>query len=235
MRERPTTTRVPLASRDAERQLGYTVIQMTTLWFVRHAVTADTGKRLTGWAEGVGLSRDGSSQADSVAEALKDVPFAGIYSSPLERTTQTARAIARRQGLQVRRSRDLGEVDYGRWTNRPLKMLARTRLWSQVQRWPSSARFPEGETLRETQARALSEVERIAAEHPGRSICLVSHADVIRLIAAHYLGVHIDLFQRIVIGPASVSVIALGDRGPSILCLNVQPELLHWFAKGKDG
>lgn len=207
---------------------------MTSLWFVRHALTSQTGKKLTGWAEGVALNDDGMQQADSIAEALKDVSFAAVYASPLDRTIQTARAIARTQGLQIRKSRDLGEVDYGRWTNRPLKMLARTRLWAQVQRWPSGARFPEGETLRETQSRALGEVDRIAAEHPGKSICLVSHADVIKLIAAHYLGVHIDLFQRIVIGPASISVIAVGERGPSVLCLNVQPELLHWFAKGKS-
>jgi probable phosphoglycerate mutase len=206
---------------------------MTNLWFVRHALTPQTGKRLTGWTEGVGLSESGDGQALAIAEALKDVPFGAVYSSPLDRTIQTARAIARAQGLQVRQSRDLGEVDYGRWTNRPLKVLARTKLWGQVQRWPSGARFPDGETLRETQSRAIAEVEGIAAEHPGKSICLVSHADVIKLIAAHYLGAHIDLFQRIVIGPASISVVAIGERGPSVLCLNVQPELLHWFAKGK--
>ena len=206
---------------------------MTNLWFVRHALTPQTGKRLTGWTEGVRLSESGDGQALAIAEALKDVPFGAVYSSPLDRTIQTARAIARAQGLQVRQSRDLGEVDYGRWTNRPLKVLARTKLWGQVQRWPSGARFPDGETLRETQSRAIAEVEGIAAEHPGKSICLVSHADVIKLIAAHYLGAHIDLFQRIVIGPASISVVAIGERGPSVLCLNVQPELLHWFAKGK--
>ncbi|MDQ3940859.1 MAG: histidine phosphatase family protein, partial [Actinomycetota bacterium] len=109
------------------------------------------------------------------------------------------------------------------WTNRPLKALARTKLWSSVQRWPSAVRFPDGETLREVQARAVDAVETIAQEHPKDVVCCVSHGDVIKLIVAHYLGVHIDLFQRIVVAPASISVVALTDHGPAVLSLNAAP------------
>ncbi|MGH2806882.1 MAG: MSMEG_4193 family putative phosphomutase [Actinomycetota bacterium] len=196
---------------------------MTTFFLVRHAVTSHTGKKLTGWLDGVPLTDEGREQATAVAEQLADVKFDAIYSSPILRTLKTAEAIAARHDVQVKTTRGLGEVEYGKWTDRPIKVLARTKLWSAVQRWPSSVRFPEGETLREVQTRAVDEMERLTAEHPKATLCCVSHGDVIKLVLAHYMGVHIDLFQRIVIAPASISVIALSDRGPAILSLNASP------------
>lgn len=196
---------------------------MTTLFLVRHAVTSHTGHKLTGWMEGVPLSDEGRKQAEMAAEGLAHLSFDAIYSSPIERTLETARAIADRQAARVKVRKGLGEVEYGAWTNRSLKTLAKTKLWEQVQRFPSAARFPDGESLREVQSRAISEIERIVAEHPKGKVCCVSHGDVIKLIAAHYLGVHIDLYQRIVIGPASVSVISVTPRGPYILALNNCP------------
>ena len=196
---------------------------MTTLFLVRHAVTADTGHKLTGWTEGVGLTDEGRRQAEIAADGLAHVDFEAIYSSPIDRTMETARAIAKRHSMRVRSTKGLGEVQYGGWTNKSLKTLMRTKLWDTVQRFPSAARFPDGESVREVQARAISEIEKIAAAHPKGKVCCVSHGDVIKLIAAHYLGVHIDLYQRIVIGPASVSVISLTARGPHILALNNCP------------
>lgn len=196
---------------------------MTTFFLVRHAVTSDTGIRLTGWTEGVGLTKEGVRQADVAAEGLALVDFAAIYSSPIDRTMQTARAIARRHRLPVKVRRGLGEIDYGKWTNRPLKALMKTKLWVQVQQFPSAVRFPEGESVREVQSRAVGALEAIAEEHPKGKVCCVSHGDVIKLIAAHYMGVHIDLYQRIVIGPASVSVIALSRLGPRVIALNNSP------------
>lgn len=196
---------------------------MTTLFLVRHAVTSDTGYRLTGWTEGVGLTEEGRKQAEIAARGLSHVDFAAIYSSPIDRTMETARAIAEPHRMRVKSSKGLGEVRYGGWTNRSLKSLMRTKLWDTVQRFPSAARFPDGESVREVQARAITEIERIATEHPKGKVCCVSHGDVIKLIAAHYLGVHIDLYQRIVIGPASVSVISLTSYGPRILALNNCP------------
>lgn len=196
---------------------------MTTFFLVRHAVTSHTGHKLTGWMEGVSLTEEGRKQAEIAATGLAHVDFDAIYSSPIDRTIETARAIAKPHGMKVQVRRGIGEVHYGGWTNRPLKSLMRTKLWATVQRFPSAARFPDGETLREVQARALTEIEKIAEEHPKGKVCCVSHGDVIKLIAAHYLGVHIDLFQRIVIGPASVSVISLTSHGPHILALNNCP------------
>jgi probable phosphomutase (TIGR03848 family) len=196
---------------------------MTTFFLVRHAVTEHTGKRLSGWMEGISLTEEGRGQAEAVADSLADTTFEAIYSSPIARTLETATAIAARHDLRVQTKRDLGEVEYGGWTNRPLRSLMRTKLWSTVQRWPSAARFPEGESLREVQVRVLAEIEKIAAEHPKGKVCCVSHGDVIKLIVAHYMGVHIDLFQRLVIAPASISVVSLSERGPMIMSLNSMP------------
>ena len=196
---------------------------MTTFFMVRHAVTEHTGKRLSGWMEGIALNEQGRNQAERVGEALADVKFEAIYSSPIERTNETARAIAIHHDVRVSTRRALGEVEYGGWTNRPLRSLMRTKLWGPVQRFPSAARFPDGESLREVQVRALEEIERIAEDHPKGNVCCVSHGDVIKLVLAHYMGVHIDLFQRLVVAPASISVFSLSERGPLILSLNSMP------------
>lgn len=199
---------------------------MTSVFLVRHGLTSHTGHRLTGWTPDVHRTEQGKAGVEALARWLADVPFKAVYSSPIERTLDTARIVAAPHGLSVRTRRGIGEVEYGKWTNRPLRSLMRTKLWGTVQRWPSAARFPDGETLREVQARAVTEVEKLAAEHPKDSICCVSHGDVIKLIAAHYLGVHIDLFQRIVIAPASVSVISLAGDAPHVLALNSLPVAL---------
>jgi broad specificity phosphatase PhoE len=131
--------------------------------------------------------------------------------------------VARPHRLDVDLCEGLGEVRYGAWTNRSFKVLRRTKLWGRVQRWPSGARFPDGESLREVQVRAVGAIEAICAEHGKRSVCAVSHADVIRLAVAHYLGVHMDLFQRIIVGPASITVLAVGEDGPRVVAVNVPP------------
>jgi probable phosphomutase (TIGR03848 family) len=196
---------------------------MTTFFLVRHALTEHTGARLSGRMEGIHLSEDGRRQADLVAEGLAHLPFKAIYSSPIERAMETARPLAARHGLPVQVAPEVTEVEFGKWTNRSFKTLRRTKLWEKVQRSPSSARFPDGETLYEVQARAVGEIERLSSAHAKQSVCVVSHADVIKLIAAHYVGAHLDLFQRLHIAPASVSVIALGDHEPQILALNNSP------------
>ena len=210
---------------------------MTTFVLVRHAVTAHTGHKLSGWMPNLPLTSEGRAQAVAVAERLAAVRMDAIYSSPILRTVETARAIAARHDLDVTIRKGIGEVEYGTWTDRSLKSLARTKLWTTVQRFPSGARFPEGESLREVQSRAIHELERLRSEHPKHTVCVVSHGDVIRLVAAHYLGVHIDLFQRIHIGPASVSVISVGDQGPMVLTLNssVGPPAQGGTAAPSDG
>lgn len=193
---------------------------MTLLLLIRHAHTDLTGTRIPGWAPGIHLSERGRAQAEGLARRLAAFPLAAVYASPLERCVETAEPLARAHGLPVRSRDALGEVRYGTWTGRSIRQLARTRLWRVVQHTPSQVRFPGGETLLEVQDRAVREVQRIAAAHPGRPVALVTHADVIRLVLAHHAGLHPDLIQRIVVDPVSVSALYLGDRIPRIVRVN---------------
>jgi broad specificity phosphatase PhoE len=170
------------------------------------------------------LDNKGIDQARATAEALAATRFKEIYSSPVARCLETAKIVAEPHRKEVRTLDPLGEVRYGAWTDRSLKQLSGLKAWRDVQHQPSTFRFPDGETLREVQTRAVDEIERLRGVHRKDRICCVSHADVIRLVFAHYLGVHIDLFQRIIIGPASVSILSLGDHSPRVMCMNWVPD-----------
>jgi probable phosphomutase (TIGR03848 family) len=194
---------------------------VATLVLVRHATTAATGKRLGGWTPGVHLDEPGRAQARAAAERLADLPVAAVYTSPLERTRETATAVARPHGLRTRVRRGLGEVDYGDWTDQPLGTLRRRKLWATIQATPSRVTFPGGESIRGAQARAVDTVEALAAEHGDDTFVAVSHADVIKAVLAHYLGMHLDSFQRLVVSPASASVLHLPAAGaPAVLTCN---------------
>jgi probable phosphomutase (TIGR03848 family) len=192
---------------------------MKLLLLLRHAVTEQTGARLSGWTPGLHLSEAGHEQARHLAERLAQVPLDAVYASPLERCQETAAALVGPRGLEVGTLEDLGEVRYGAWTGRTLKELSRETLWKAVQAHPSGARFPDGESLFEMQARAVAALERLRAAHPGGQVAVCSHADVIKAVVAHYLGLHLDLFQRLVVGPASVTAVGFGSA-PYLLRLN---------------
>jgi probable phosphoglycerate mutase len=194
--------------------------RVSLLLLVRHAVTDVTGRHLSGRTPGIHLSDEGRRQADRLAERLAPVPLGAVYTSPLERCFETAEIIATPRRLPIREVPALAEIDYGRWTGRPMTQLARTALWKKVQQSPSSITFPGGEGLIDAQRRSVAALEEIAGRHPRAAVAVVTHADVIRLVLAHYAGVHIDLFQRLIVSPASVSAIALGDRIPRIVRMN---------------
>src|SRR6266545_4109394 len=192
---------------------------MDRMLLVRHAVTARTGSVLSGWTAGVDLDDEGREQARALAERLEGVPLDAVCSSPLERCRQTAAAVAESHGLKVEVVDELGEVRYGDWTGRRLEELAKEDLWRTVQYLPSAARFPEGESLYEMQVRAVAACERLRAAHRGQAVLVCSHADVIKAVTAHYLGLHLDLYQRLVIAPASLTAIAFTPL-PLLLRLN---------------
>ncbi len=192
----------------------------TRLVLARHAVTAQTGPLLSGRAPGIDLSERGREQAEALGKRLADLPVAVVYASPIERTTQTAEAVAQHHGLTVRALPGVIEADYGEWTGGKLSDLAKTDLWKTVQRAPSRARFPGGESLAEMQLRMVSALELVVADHPGELVVVVSHADPIKAAIAHYTGVHLDLFQRIVVSPASVTVFELSAHGAAMLKCN---------------
>ncbi|MBV9254309.1 MAG: MSMEG_4193 family putative phosphomutase [Actinobacteria bacterium] len=189
--------------------------------FVRHGQTPTTGAVLPGRAPGLHLADAGKEQAAAAAERLAKVKnVAAVYASPLERTRETAAPIAKALGLKVQTDRGLLECDFGEWTGKPLKELMKLPEWKAVQRYPSSFRFPGGESFSEMQTRITDTVARLGRKNPGQALVLVSHADPIKAAVAHAMGTHIDLFQRIVISPFSVTVIAYGGLSPIVLTVN---------------
>jgi probable phosphomutase (TIGR03848 family) len=170
-------------------------------------------------------------QAVAVGERLAGVRLAAAVTSPLERCRETCREITTRQGEPLRAGTDkqLSECDYGEWQGRPLKELAKEKLWRTVQAQPSAATFPGGESMRAMQDRAVAAVRRhdarVAAEHGDDAVWLaVSHGDVIKSILADALGTHLDLFQRINVSPCSVTAVHYGPGGPAVLAVNsVEP------------
>ena len=187
---------------------------MTTIILVRHGENEWVKRhRLAGWIEGVHLNATGHQQAAAAAERLAQMPVKAVYSSPVTRCMETAVYIADTFKLPIQELEPVGEVRYGDWEGEKISKLSKDPLWRIVQFFPSRMRFPNGETMREVQARGVNALETLAANHPQETIVVVSHADVIKLIMAHYLGIHIDLFQRMGLAPASVSVIDLSESG----------------------
>jgi probable phosphoglycerate mutase len=188
---------------------------------VRHGQTSTTGVTLPGRTPGLHLADRGREEAADVAGRIARVPrVVAVYSSPLERAQETAAAIAAASGLPVTVEPGLLECDYGEWTGLALKDLRRRPEWKVVQRYPSGFRFPGGESFTEMQARVTGTLARLVAAHPGDTLVAVSHADPIKTAVAHALGAHLDLFQRIAVFTASVTAIAYGPAGPTVLAVN---------------
>lgn len=195
---------------------------MTQILLVRHAVNdfVKTGK-LAGWTPEVHLNDEGKAQAEALGKRLADVPIQQLYASPLERTMETAEAIRQHhQALQIVQNAEIGEVRYGDWEGMEIRALQSRKMWHVVQEYPSRAYFPNGETMRGVQTRSVNEIERLASQHPRELIVVVSHADVIKMVMAHFLGMHLDNFQRIVISPASISTLVLGYGRPYVATVN---------------
>jgi probable phosphomutase (TIGR03848 family) len=197
---------------------------VTTVLLLRHGrTTANTGGVLAGWTPGVQLDDTGAAQVQAVAERLAKVPLAAVVSSPLERCVQTSTAMAVGRALEVQTDDRLGEARYGDWTGRAIKELAKEPLWKVVQQHPSAAVFPgpEGEGLAQTQARAVAAVREWNAKLGPDAVWLAcSHGDVIKAILADALGLHLDQFQRIVVDPASISVVTYTETRPFVVRVN---------------
>jgi probable phosphomutase (TIGR03848 family) len=195
---------------------------------VRHGRTAANADGvLAGRAPGIHLDETGRTQAAALARRLAGLPLTQIVSSPLERTLETAQEIARAHTPRprVRRDKGLIECGYGEWTGRRLKDLTKQKLWTTVQAHPSAAVFPGGESMAQMQTRAIASVRRWDAlvqqeTGPGGIWVAVSHGDVIKAVVADALGLHFDQFQRLVIGPGSVSVVEYTAHRPFVLHVN---------------
>ena len=221
---------------------------MATLILARHGrTTANVTGLLAGRSKGVHLDETGLAQARAAAERLANLPLAAVVSSPLERCRETAREIARAQEAAqgssptVRTERGLVECDYGSWTNRELTTLAKEPLWKTVQSHPSAVQFPDGEAMAAMSSRAVGAVRRwdaqVEAEHgPHAVLVAVSHGDVIKAVLADALGIHLDAFQRIVVDPASLSVVRYTPGRPFVVTMNSSAgDLAHLRPPSKKG
>ena len=192
------------------------------LHLIRHAVTAETGVTLSGRLPGIPLSAEGRDMAKRAVHALDDVRPSLLVTSPIERCRETASIFGAQWGLKSAVDRGFVESDYGAWSGRKLSSLYRLKAWSRLMSSASRFRFPDGETLEEVQRRAVAATERIGAtSRKDASVVVVSHADVIRAILTHYLGMPLDLIHRLDVRPASVSIIDLvADSPPRVVVVN---------------
>lgn len=195
---------------------------MPIILLIRHGENEYVAKgRLAGRLPGVHLNEKGRQQAETVANLLSKAPVKAIYSSPLERCMETAQPLSEKLGLPVIPRDDLLEIDFGSWQDKTLKQLRRRKLWKVVQGNPARMQFPEGETFANAQLRIINELEFLSKEHgPKDMIVCFSHSDLVRLVLAFYLGIPLDLFQRITVSPASISTLHLGEFGARVIHVN---------------
>jgi probable phosphomutase (TIGR03848 family) len=193
---------------------------MTKFLLVRHATTDSVGKRLSGRLAGVHLNENGRQQASNLAEKLKGLSIAAVYSSPLERTVQTADAISKILDLKPIFCEDFLEINFGEWTNLTFQELDSEPQFKRFNSFRSFTRVPGGESMPEAQLRMIKGIEKLCHKHPDETVVIVSHSDLIKATIAYYSGIHLDMFQRIEISPASVSIIEMGGDYAVIQLVN---------------
>jgi probable phosphomutase (TIGR03848 family) len=195
---------------------------MPVVLLIRHGENEYVKKgRLAGRLPGVHLNAKGQEQAKALAEKLAGAPIKAVYSSPLERTLETAEPIAAALGLEVIPRMGLVEVDVGDWQNKKLKHLSRLKIWRTVQNRPSIMRFPGGESFAEAQHRIYQEIDILCSQHDAKDIfACVLHSDPIKLAVAYFIGLPIDMFQRLSIAPASITALYVGETDSRLLTLN---------------
>ncbi|MCO6450040.1 MAG: MSMEG_4193 family putative phosphomutase [Caldilineales bacterium] len=199
---------------------------ITTILLVRHGENdwVKTNK-LAGRTPGVHLNESGRAQSRRLSARLAAWPIVAVYSSPLERCVETAEILAVPHRLAVQLNPDLLEADYGDWQGQEIDALKSQDLWKVIQRTPSFANFPGGESMRHMQSRMVDAMHAIVAAHPSQIVVVCSHADLIKAALAHYLGMHFDQFQRLHVSPASVSIIHFSPSGPHVSRVNDTGEL----------
>lgn len=198
---------------------------MPFVLLIRHGENEYVKKgRLAGRMPGIHLNEKGQKQAQNLAQILKNAPVKAVYSSPLERTMQTALPIAEALNLEIIPREGLLEIDYGEWQDKTLKSLRHRKLWKIVQNAPSLMRFPGGESFAEAQVRIADEIQKICTNHKDRELLIcVSHSDSIKLAVAYFIGLPIDNFQRLHIAPASITGLMISENGSGLMNMNFDP------------
>ena len=193
---------------------------MTKFLLIRHALTDGVGKRLSGRTDGVMLNKEGCAQAEQLALRLAGLPIAAVYSSPLQRAIETATPIAKLLNLQSIIYHDLIEVDFGEWTNCLIEEVKKQDQFQLFNSFRSCVRIPGGESMLEAQLRMIKALEQLCLQHKHQTIAVVSHGDLIKAAVAHFAGIHLDMFRRIEISPASISIIEVYEETARIMVVN---------------
>jgi probable phosphomutase (TIGR03848 family) len=193
---------------------------MTRFFLIRHATTDAVGKKLSGRMNGVHLNEQGKAEAQHMAERLGGLQVSAIYSSPLERAIETAEPVAKTLRIPIINNDDFLEINFGEWTNCSFKELELNHEFKLFNLFRSCTRIPGGEMMIEAQARIVSGLQKLYVQHPNKTVVVVSHSDLIKSAIAYYAGIHLDMFQRIEISPASISIIELYDEAVRILLVN---------------
>jgi probable phosphoglycerate mutase len=198
---------------------------MKTILLIRHGHNPTVGVRLTGRLPGINLNELGNKQALCLAHNLASLPIAAIYSSPLERTRETAAPLAEALHLPVIIDEGLQEVDFGIWSGQTLKQFARKKMWQTVMTRASQAQCPGGESYTAARDRVVAAVEHIRMQTPEGSVAVcVSHCDTLRLALTHYLHMPLDEFHRLTLDPASVTILCFASNQVRVGYINLPPE-----------
>jgi probable phosphomutase (TIGR03848 family) len=193
---------------------------MTKFLLIRHATTDAVGKRLSGRLPGVSLNDAGRQQAQHLAGRLADVHISAVYSSPLERAVETAQPFAATHQLSCTTTDDFLEIDFGKWTNSTFQEIENDPQFKLFNTFRSGTRIRGGETMLEAQTRIINGLEKLCAKHHNQTVAVVSHADLIKSAIMYYTGIHLDMFQRIEISPASVSILEIYDETARVTLIN---------------
>ncbi|STY31140.1 bifunctional RNase H/acid phosphatase [Legionella wadsworthii] len=198
---------------------------MTNFLLIRHGMNDAVGKVLAGRLQGLSLNTEGRFQADKLALRLAGLPISAIYSSPLERAIETAEPLAKILHLKNIIMNEFTDLQYGEWTNRKIDELESSSHFRQFNQFRSFCRIPGGESMLEAQYRMISGMEKLFIKHTQEMIAIVTHADLIKSAVAYYAGIHLDMFHRIEISPASVSWIGVDEHSARIFLLNDSGEI----------
>lgn len=207
----------------AEESARYSTEEMNTQWvtnflFIRHGAHDYLGHAIAGRLPGVHLNELGRAQADHVAEKLSLLPIDAIYSGPLERVRETAEPICRRFDLPLQIADEFTEIGVGEWQDRQFAELNEIALWKRFNVFRSSTGSPDGELMLEVQVRVVRKLIELRGRH--RFVVIVSHGDVIRCAMSHFLEMHLELFHRVEIDSASLSLIEFGEDFARVRLLN---------------
>jgi probable phosphoglycerate mutase len=198
---------------------------MTKFLLIRHATNYTVGKRIAGRMAGVSLNEEGQEQANKLAHRLKDLPISAIYSSPLERAIETAEPLAATLGKEVKVNEDFLEINFGNWTNLTIEELEKDATFQLYNSFRSFTEIPGGELMVEAQVRVIKGLKKLCIQHPNETVAVFSHGDLVKAAVAYYAGIPLDMFLRLEISPASVSIINVFEETAQIQLVNDTGEI----------